>query len=111
MAPRSDLLVYIAGGIIAASAVPQIWDLLVHPDHASAQSVARTALLLSGNVIFASFGYQTRATPILITSGIGAALNAILLCTIIGAKIVLLPETIVVAVCFGQFSCYFFSLF
>jgi uncharacterized protein with PQ loop repeat len=82
----NSALVYLAGALIAASALPQIYDLLIYPEHVAAQSAARTAMLLSGNTLLAAYSYRIGALPICVISVIAGMLNVIVLGTIISGR-------------------------
>jgi uncharacterized protein with PQ loop repeat len=74
-----ELLGFVAGMIIAVSALPRVRNIYRQPLLARGEPIDRNAMLTVGNVIWVVYGILTGAAAIATMCGIAAVLNGFVL--------------------------------
>jgi uncharacterized protein with PQ loop repeat len=68
------LIGYIASIIGVSANVPQIVDLLRHPEKRRHQNLPRNILLAESNILWLAYGLLTTAWPVVVNCGIAASM-------------------------------------
>ncbi|MCJ2015887.1 hypothetical protein MKK84_00330 [Methylobacterium sp. E-065] len=74
-----ELLSYLAGAIICASALPRIVGLLREPRRAAHESILRNAALVTGNALWVFIGMSSGNQALALMCCVGACLNGVVL--------------------------------
>jgi uncharacterized protein with PQ loop repeat len=70
---------FLAGGFVTSAAMPRVIDIIRDHDAARGESLARNAMLVTGNLIWVVYGVASSTLAIVVMCAITASLNATIL--------------------------------
>ncbi|MDQ8727241.1 hypothetical protein [Bradyrhizobium sp. LHD-71] len=82
----TELLGFCAGGMIAVSALPRVWEIMRRPDVAAAEPISRNTMLAAGNLLWVAYGIASGALAITVMCTVAGILNGLVLAFAISAR-------------------------